>query len=168
MSDAAKERRLFEQNRQLWNEWTGIHTEGSFYDVESFKNGDRGVRIDAWEQDEVGDVRGKSLLHLQCHFGLDTLSWARLGAVVTGVDFSEKAIAAARGLAREVGLEARFCISSVYDLPDALGGTFDIVYASRGALGWLPSIERWADVVTRYLTPGGFLYLHEGHPVLLG
>ena len=74
MSEPAKERRLFEQNRQLWDEWTGLHTRGSFYDVESFKNGDRGVRIDGWEQDEVGDVRGKSLLHLQCHFGLDTLS----------------------------------------------------------------------------------------------
>jgi SAM-dependent methyltransferase len=164
--DATDEKRLLNENRRLWNEWTAIHTRSEFYDVESFVDGTRPVRIEPWEQAEVGDVRGKSLLHLQCHFGLDTLSWARLGATVTGVDFSEKAIEAARDLARRVGIEARFVLSTVYELGDVLDEEFDVVYASRGALGWLPSIERWAGVAARYVRPGGFLYLHEGHPVL--
>ncbi len=166
MGDRRDDKWFFEENRRLWDEWTKIHTEGDFYDVESFRNGERGVRIQPWEQAEVGDVRGSSLLHLQCHFGLDTLSWARLGAVVTGVDFSEQGIRAARALAKDVGLEARFILSSVYELPDVLDEEFDVVYASRGALGWLPSIDRWAEVVVRHLKPGGFVYVHEGHPVL--
>ena len=165
MADDSNERRLFDENRRLWDEWTTIHTQGDFYDLESFKSGERGIRIEPWEQAEVGEVREKSLLHLQCHFGLDTLSWARLGAKVTGIDFSEKAVEAARQLAQDLNLSARFLVSSLYALPELLNEEFDVVYTSRGALGWLPSIERWADVVVPYLKPGGFLYLHEGHPV---
>jgi SAM-dependent methyltransferase len=150
----------------LWEAWTDIHTAGEFYDVGSFVDGSNPVRIEPWEQAEVGDVRGKSLLHVQCHFGLDSLSWVRLGAEVTGVDFSPKALAAARELAERTGLEARFLESSVYDLPDMLEEEFDVVYTSRGVLGWLPSVERWAEVVAGYVKPGGFLYLHEIHPVM--
>jgi SAM-dependent methyltransferase len=105
---------------------------------------------------------------VQCHFGLDTLSWARLGASVTGVDFSEPAIAFANDLARDVGLAdaARFIWSNVYDLPGPLGGeSFDIVYSSRGVLGWLPDIPRWAAIVAGFVAPGGIFYLHEAHPV---
>src|SRR5205823_6131285 len=96
------------------------------------------------ERDELGDVAGKALLHLQCHFGLDTLSWARLGARVTGMDFADDAIALATSLADEVGLDARFIRADIYDLPDVLTETFDIVYTSGGVLFWLKDLDRWA------------------------
>lgn len=110
-------------------------------------------------------MRGRDLLHLQCHFGMDTLSFARLGARVTGVDFSEPAIAQARALAADVGLAARFVVSDVLELD--LGETFDIVYTSRGVIGWLPDLGRWARVIARHLRPGGIFYIHEIHPVAL-
>jgi SAM-dependent methyltransferase len=157
-------------NRKLWDAWTPIHTSSSFYDVQRFRDDPADVRIAAWERDEVGAVHGKSLLHLQCHFGLDTLSWARLGASsVTGVDFSEPAIAFARELADATGLaqRARFLVSNVYDLPGPLEGeTFDIVYTGRGAICWLPDLEPWARAVSELLTPGGIFFMHEGHPVM--
>ena len=153
-----------ESNRALWDKWTAVHVESDFYHVDTFKSGDN--RIRDYEIAEVGDVTGKSLLHLQCHFGLDTLSWARLGANVTGVDYSEAAIAAARSLAKDVGIEARFLESNVYDLPGALEGEFDIVYTSRGVLGWLPDLKRWAEVVARYVKPGGLFYITEAHPFM--
>ncbi len=157
-------------NRKLWDAWTAIHTTGEFYDVQRFRDEANDVRIEPWEQAEVGDVAGKSLLHLQCHFGLDTLSWARLGAArVTGVDFSEPAIAFANELATETGLadRARFIVSDVYDLPGPLTQeTFDVVYTGRGALGWLPDLEPWARAVAGFLEPGGSFYIHEGHPAM--
>ena len=113
----------------------------------------------------MGDVRGLSLLHLQCHFGLDTLSWARLGARVTGVDFSPPAIEMARGLARQSGTDARF-VSELYDSPAVLDEQFDVVYTGIGALNWLPDIAGWVRVVAGFLRPGGRLYLVEGHPML--
>src|ERR687891_1552005 len=109
-------------NRALWDEWTAIHEGSSFYDLEGFKRG--GIRLSEYEREEVGPVDDKDLLHLQCHFGLDTLSWARLGARVTGADFSEPAVEQARLLAAETGLEARFVVSDVVDLPDNLEGDF--------------------------------------------
>lgn len=150
-------------NRALWNEWTAIHEKSEFYDLESFKAG--GVRLRDFEIEEVGDVSGKDLLHLQCHFGMDSLSWARLGANVTGADFSGAAVTLASSLAADVGLEARFVLSDVYDLPNKLDGDFDIVYTSRGVLGWLPDIDRWAEVIGHFLRPGGILYLAEMHPI---
>lgn len=157
-------------NRKLWDAWTPIHTSGDFYDVARFRDHPDDVRIEPWEREEVGDVAGKTLLHVQCHFGLDTLSWARLDArEVTGVDFSEPAIAFARELAAEVGLadRSRFLVSDVYDLPGPLAGeTFDVVYTGRGALGWLPDLAPWAAAVAGLVKPGGIFYIHEGHPVL--
>jgi len=157
-------------NRKLWDAWTAIHTTGSFYDVQRFRDDPHDVRIAPWERAEVGDVTGKTLLHVQCHFGLDTLSWARLGAAnVTGVDFSEPAIAFATELATETGLaeRARFVVSNVYDLPGPLDGElFDVVYTGRGALGWLPDLGPWARAVAGFVRPGGIFYIHEGHPVL--
>ena len=151
-------------NQRLWDIWTGIHTEGDFYDLAAFREG--GSRIRDYELDLIGDVAGRTLLHLQCHFGIDTLSFARLGATVTGADLSPAAVAFARELAVDLGFpEARFVQSNLYDLPTNLEGTFDIVYTSRGVLGWLPDIRSWAEVVAHFLAPGGVFFITEIHPV---
>jgi len=151
-----------ELNRTMWDERVPIHVASRLYDVPGFKRGRNTLR--PFEAAELGPVAGKELLHLQCHFGLDTLSWARLGARVTGLDFSAPAIDAARKLAAEVSLDATFVCSDLYSAPEALGRRFDVVYTGIGALCWLPDIERWADVVSRLLRPGGVLYLVEVHP----
>ena len=151
-------------NRSWWNERVPLHVAGDFYDVEGFKAGANTLR--PFELEEVGDVSGRSLVHLQCHFGLDTLSWARLGAKVTGLDFSTPAVEAARSVAADTGLDAEFVGASVYDAPAALEDRrFDVVYTGLGALNWLPDIERWAQVIARLVASGGFLYLSEFHPV---
>lgn len=150
-------------NRELWNEITPIHTQSEFYDVEGFKNG-RSSMLYPIELEEMGDVSGKSLLHLQCHFGMDTLSWARLGTRVTGVDFSDKSIDLAHSLSEELGIEADFVCCNIYDLPERLSGKFDIVYTSGGVLCWLPDLKRWAEIIYHFLKPGGFFYILEGHP----
>jgi SAM-dependent methyltransferase len=158
------------ENRQLWEEWTPVNVGSAFYAAQRFRDDPSDVRIAEWQQAEVGDVKSKTLLHLQCHFGLDTLSWLRLGAArVTGVDFSPAGIAAARELASQVGLaeRARFVESNIYDLPGPLAGeTFDVVYTGCGALGWLPDLEPWARVVADFVAPGGIFYVHEAHPAL--
>jgi len=110
-------------------------------------------------------VDGCSLVHLQCHFGLDTLSWARHGAVVTGLDFSAPAVAEAARLAERIGVEARFVEADVYDAPAALGRTYDVVYTGRGAFNWLPDMGRWAEVVAELLAPAGRCYIVEFHPL---
>jgi len=150
-------------NRDLWNEITPIHIASNFYDVKTFKNG-RTSMLYPIELEEIGDVNGKSLLHLQCHFGMDTLSWARLGAKVTGIDFSEKSIEFANSLSEDLGIEANFICCNIYDLPENLKGTFDIVYTSAGVLCWLPDLKRWAEIVSYFLKKGGFFYILEGHP----
>ena len=152
-------------NLRTWEAWTEIHVDSEFYDVASFRDGTRPIRLRDYEIEEVGPVAGKSLLHLQCHFGMDTLSWARLGATVTGADFSPAAIEAATALASDLGIEARFVESDLYELPKSLEGRFDVVYTSRGVLGWLPSISKWAEVVAHFVKPAGFAYVTEVHPV---
>jgi 2-polyprenyl-3-methyl-5-hydroxy-6-metoxy-1,4-benzoquinol methylase len=150
-------------NRQLWDELTALHLGPSaYYDVDAFKAGKLSLR--PLERSEVGDVTGKSLLHLQCHCGLDTLSWARLGATVTGVDFSPRSIQAARSLAKELGIAARFVCSDLYDLAQTLPERYDVVYTSYGVLLWLPDLPRWAETIARHLHPGGVFYIIEGHP----
>jgi SAM-dependent methyltransferase len=149
-------------NLNLWNEWAAIHEKSPFYGVESFKAGK--LSLHALELEEIGDVAGKSLLHLQCHFGMDSLSWARLGAAVTGVDFSDKAIEIASRLSDELKIPASFVQSDIYSLPQVLSGEFDIVFTSYGVLTWLPDIPRWAQIVAHYLTPGGTFYIVEFHP----
>jgi len=156
------ERERFEDNRALWNRRTPIHLTSDFYDVPGFLGGQ--TSLCGIEQSEIGDVSGRTLLHLQCHFGQDTLSLARLGAKVTGIDFSEQSIDAARRLAESLQLSARFLCHNVYDLPQHLNEQFDIVFASFGVLGWLPDLHRWFEVVHHHLKPGGFLYLLEFHP----
>ncbi|MGB8656941.1 MAG: class I SAM-dependent methyltransferase [Candidatus Zixiibacteriota bacterium] len=149
-------------NLDLWNEWTPIHEKSEFYDVEGFKAGR--CTLHSTELKELGDVSGKSLLHLQCHFGMDTMSWARLGAKVTGVDFSDRAIALAKSLSQELSIEANFICSNIQDLPEVLKGEFDIVFTSYGVLPWLPDINRWAKVIAHFLKLGGVFYIIEGHP----
>jgi SAM-dependent methyltransferase len=151
-------------NRASWDERVPIHVESDFYDVAGFKAGRSGLR--AVDIEALGDVRGKTLLHLQCHFGLDTLSWARLGALVTGIDFSGKAVEAARALSRETGISGRFIECELYEASSVLDERFDIVYTGVGALCWLPDIRRWAGVVAHFLKPGGTFYIRESHPVL--
>jgi SAM-dependent methyltransferase len=151
----------------MWDERVPIHLGSDFYDLDGFKVSQDALR--GFEIDEVGDVTGKRLLHLQCHLGTDTLSWARRGAVVTGLDFSGAAVTAAGALASELGWaedHARFVQADVYDAPVALAGQrYDIVYTGIGALCWLPDLPRWARTVSSLLVPGGFLYLAEFHPV---
>jgi 2-polyprenyl-3-methyl-5-hydroxy-6-metoxy-1,4-benzoquinol methylase len=149
-------------NRRAWDLRTSVHIKSEFYDLASFKQGRNSLL--QIEQDELGDVPGKSLLHLQCHFGMDTLSWARLGARVTGIDFSEKATTTARSLAAEVGLEARFICANLYDLPNVLDDKFDIVVTTYGVLSWLPDLDAWARVVAHFLRPGGTFCIVEIHP----
>lgn len=152
-----------ETNRSYWDERVPLHVRGSFYDVDGFKAGRSTLRD--YELADVGDVTGAELVHLQCHFGLDTLSWERRGARVTGVDFSAPAIASARALAGELGSAAEFVEADVYDAAMTLGRRFDVVYTGRGALCWLPDVVRWAAVVAALLRPGGRFYLTEFHPV---
>ena len=152
-------------NRAWWDERAPLHAgPGSGYDLDAFRRDPQ--RLGAIELAEVGDVAGKTLLHLQCHIGTDTLSWAGRGATVTGVDFSPPALAVARGLAADLGLSDRatFVESDVYGLPDVLGGTFDVVFASWGAIGWLPDVARWFRVAAHFTEPGGIVYLADGHP----
>lgn len=152
-----------EPNREFWDERVPIHVGSDFYDLESFKAGAGTLR--PFEVEEVGDVDGQRLAHLQCHFGLDSLSWARRGASVAGLDFSAPAVDAANALAAELGLDARFVAADVYEAGAALGSEqFDIVYTGLGAITWLPDLPCWGEVVASLLAPGGFLYLSEFHP----
>ncbi len=153
----------FNTNRKLWDNLTKIHFESEFYDVEGFKKG-KCTLLDV-EIEEVGNVAGKSLLHLQCHFGQDTLCWARLGAEATGMDFSEKAINQAILLAKELDISARFICCDVYELAKHLDEKYDIVFTSAGVLEWLPDMRRWAEVISHFLKPNGIFYIHEFHPV---
>lgn len=154
----------FAVNRALWDAWTPIHERSAFYDVDAFRAGQ--LTLNSIEREQLEDVTGKQLLHLQCHFGLDTLSWARLGAEVTGVDFSERAIALARRLASEAGIPATFVCTNVYDLPLTWAARFDLAYASYGAIPWLPDLTAWARVIARSLRMGGSFHVIEFHPLV--
>lgn len=155
---------FFEENKSLWNAKVPIHLGSAFYDNEAFLKGKSSLT--EIEADAFGDVRGKSLLHLQCHFGQDTMSWARKGAKATGIDFSENAIEAARKINDELGLDVSFVLSDVYSLPEVLEDQFDFVFTTYGAIPWLPDLGKWAEVVAHFLKPGGIFYLAEFHPTL--
>ncbi len=157
-------RKARDHNRAHWDSITPVHVESGFYNVEGVISGRS--KLDEFVTREVGDVRGKSLLHLQCHFGLDTLRWARLGARVTGLDFSELAVSEARRLARMSGLAAEFVIADVLDAGSQFDGKFDIVFTSFGVLCWLGDLGRWANTVSRALRPRGVFHIFEFHPVM--
>ncbi len=179
---------FFEANKELWNQRTVVHKDSSFYDLAGFKAG-KNV-LTPIELNELGDVKGKKMLHLQCHFGMDSLNWARMGADVTGIDLSDKAIEEAKQLNDELGLNARFICCNIYDLhpqnsgsskapppsaakglpkamPEGFGeASFDIVFTSYGVISWLPDLEKWAQIISYYLKPGGIFYIAEFHPVV--
>ncbi|HPR33133.1 MAG TPA: class I SAM-dependent methyltransferase [Prolixibacteraceae bacterium] len=151
-------------NKKLWNKKTEIHYDSDFYDVDSFIKGKDSLNI--LEKELLGEVKNKKILHLQCHFGLDTISLSRQGALATGVDFSEKAIEKAQKLNEHLGTNAKFVLSDIYKLPENLNEKFDIVFTSYGVVGWLPDMKKWADVITQFLKPGGDFILVEFHPVI--
>jgi len=159
------EHRWYHDNLEWWDEKVPLHVEGEFYRVPQFLAGEEQLR--PFEIAELGDVSGRTLFHPQCHFGQDTLCWARRGAQVTGLDFSPAAIAAARKLASDASIDdARFVCADVYDTSVALGGErFDVVYTGLGAINWLDDIERWATTMAAACKPGGTFYLAEFHPV---
>ena len=175
----------FEENKQAWNKRTAIHKDSAFYDLDSFKKGKSS--LNKIELEELGDVKGKTILHLQCHFGMDTMSWAREGAIVTGVDLSDEAINLAKEINTELNLNAKFICSNIYDLQknaeaqryysSPVGVPYqgnersswegaDIVFTSYGTIGWLPDLDKWAEIVSYFLKPGGIFYIADFHPAL--
>jgi len=156
--------RYIELNRKLWDERVGHHMSSSFYKMDEFLKGH--TSLNDIELDLLGDINGKTVLHLQCHFGQDTLSLARMGAKVTGVDLSPKGIEKARELNEQLGLDAKFICCNLYDLPQHLDDQFDVVFTSYGTVGWLPDMQRWAQVVSKYLKTGGLFIMAEFHPVV--
>jgi len=156
--------KYYEANRTMWDQFARINVESKTYNTQEFLKG--ATSLNSIELEELGDVKGKSLLHLQSHFGLDALSWAREGAKVTGVDFSGEGVSIARDLAKKAKIDARFIQSNIFDLPEVLDEKFDIVYTSYGVLVWLHDLKRWAEIVAHYLKPGGTFYIAEMHPFL--
>jgi len=157
-------KKYFDANKELWDEFAKLHfeTESEGYDIQSFLEGQ--TTLKSYELKEMGNVKDKTMLHLQCHFGLDTLSWAREGAVVTGIDISSEGIRLAKLLAKQAKLEAKFVESNLYDLPNRLSEKFDIVYTSIGVLVWLNDLKEWGKIIADFLKPGGFFYIAEIHP----
>lgn len=151
-------------NKESWNERAKVHYDSDFYDNKSFLKGKSS--LNSIELALLGDVKGKSILHLQCHFGQDTISLSKMGAHVTGVDFSEVAIEQAKGLAKEMGTDTQFVCSDVYSVSDILTQKFDIVFTSYGTIGWLPDINKWAGVVSHFLKRGGQFIFADFHPVI--
>lgn len=151
-------------NKNSWNARVEPHLESDFYFVDEFLKGRNS--LNSIELDLLGDVKGKSILHLQCHFGQDSISLSRMGAKVTGVDLSDKAIDAAKNLAKQCGTDTEFICTDVYNLPNVLNEKFDIVFTSYGTIGWLPDLDRWANVVSHFLKPDGEFVMAEFHPVV--
>lgn len=156
-----------EVNRANWDERVPVHLASPDYSAARFRDPAFLSDVVTFDRPRLGDLTGQRGLHLMCHLGTDTVSLARLGARMTGLDFSAPAVAAARDLARTAGVEVDFLEADVYDAVAVAGaGGYDLVYTGIGALCWLPDVARWARVVAGLLRPGGRLFLREGHPVL--
>lgn len=158
------ENNYLEINRQSWNNKIDIHLKSEFYDLANFIKGK--TSLNSIELDLLGDLTGKTILHLQCHFGQDTISLSRLGAEVTGVDLSDKAIESAKQIAKDTNANATFICCDIYDLPNHLDKQFDIVFTSYGTIGWLPDLDKWAKIVSQFLKPNGQFVFVEFHPVV--
>lgn len=159
-----KEDNYLELNRQSWNKRTAVHVRSDFYDMEGFLKGRNS--LNNIELELLGNIHGKRVLHLQCHFGQDSISLARLGAQVTAVDLSDAAIRYARELAVKTEVDAEFICCDLFELPAHLDKQFDIVFTSYGAITWLPELNNWAEIISRFLKPGGLFIMAEFHPVL--
>lgn len=155
---------FFEINKATWNQKVEAHTSSDFYNLEGFINGKSSLQT--FELEALGDVKGKSLLHLQCHFGQDTLSWARLGAQCTGVDISDKGIAFAKALSKKINTPATFVCCNVLDTSKYIKEQFDIVFTSYGTIGWLPDLNPWAQMIAQRLKKGGVFYIADFHPIV--
>ncbi|MFD2422102.1 class I SAM-dependent methyltransferase [Amycolatopsis pigmentata] len=155
-------------NKARWDERAPVHAASDEYEFDRFVDDPRHLsRVVRFDQPRLGDLTGLRGVHLQCHIGTDTLSLARLGATMSGLDFSSESLVQARRLAEASGADIDYVEASVYDAVEALGGeSFDLVYTGVGALCWLPDVARWARVVAGLLRPGGRLFIREGHPVL--
>ncbi len=158
------EKNYLEINRKAWNARTDVHIKSEFYDLDGFRAGKSS--LNDIERHLLGDIKGKSVLHLQCHFGQDTISLSRLGAKATGIDLSDRAIKNAKTLAQDTRADATFICCDIYDLPNHLDERFDLVFTSYGTIGWLPDLDRWAKVVSKFLKPGGKFVFVEFHPVV--
>jgi 2-polyprenyl-3-methyl-5-hydroxy-6-metoxy-1,4-benzoquinol methylase len=156
--------KYFKTNKATWNDKVIVHAESDMYDLEVFKNGKSSLM--PYELDALDDVKGKSLLHLQCHFGQDTLSWSRMGAKCTGVDLSDEGIKLAQALNNELKLDANFVCCNVLDTSDYIKETFDIVFTSYGVIGWLPDLKPWGKMIAERLKNGGVFYMVEFHPMV--
>ena len=156
--------KYFEVNKATWNEKVKVHAKSDMYDLEAFKNGKSSLMN--YELDALGDVKAKSLLHLQCHFGQDTLSWSRLGAKCVGVDLSNEGIKLAQKLNEELNLDAEFVCCNVLDTSKYVKDEFDIVFTSYGTIGWLPDLKPWARMIANRLKKGGTFYIAEFHPIV--
>lgn len=157
------EQEAFKINKDTWDARTQVHYDSVFYDKHAFAKAKNS--LNHYEQLALGNVAGKSLLHLQCHFGQDSLSWAHKGALVTGVDISDTAIALANTLSVELALQATFVCCNVLDTSQYVLDTFDIVFTSYGTIGWLPDLKPWARMIAERLKPGGTFYMVEFHPI---
>lgn len=153
-----------EQNRKLWNARVPVHIDSDFYAMKEFLEGKSSLK--EIELGLLGDVKGKNILHLQCHFGQDTLSLARMGANVTGIDLSDEAIEKAKEINTKLGTSGKFICCDVYSLKQHLNEKFDIVFTSYGTIGWLPDLDKWADIISHFLKPGGEFVFAEFHPVI--
>ena len=153
-----------EINKNSWNKKVEYHLNSDFYFVEEFIAGR--TSLNEPELKLLGDVKGKKILHLQCHFGQDSISLARMGAEVTAIDLSDKAILEARILADKCGVKVNFIESDVYLLPEILDEKFDVVFTSYGTIGWLPDLQKWAKVISHFLKPEGRFIFVEFHPVV--
>jgi len=151
-------------NKDSWNKRVPVHVESDFYFMEEFLNGKSS--LNEIELNLLGDIRGKSILHLQCHFGQDTISLSRLGAKVTGVDLSDIAIEKAKQIAKDTESNATFICCDIYDLPNHLNEKFDIVFTSYGTIGWIPDLDKWAKIASDFLHPNGQFVFVEFHPVV--
>lgn len=154
----------FKINKTTWNDKVKVHAKSEMYDLEAFKSGKSSLM--SYELEALGDVKGKSLLHLQCHFGQDTLSWSRMGAKCTGVDLSDVGVKLAQQLNEELKLDAEFVCCNVLDTPEFVKNTFDIVFTSYGVIGWLPDLKPWGKMIAERLNKGGTFFMAEFHPIV--
>lgn len=158
------EKNYIEINKQSWNNRIDTHLKSEFYDLNGFLNGK--TSLNDIELNLLGNIKGKSILHLQCHFGQDSISLSRLGADVTGIDLSDKAIESAKLISKKTDSNITFICCDIYDLPNHLDKQFDIVFTSYGTIGWLPDLDKWAKIISKFLKPNGKFVFVEFHPIV--